>query len=272
MTSPSRFAATSLLAATLAFGFAACKPIDKDAKQDDKTDTAVAGDDIAKSSGLKTEKEQASYMVGMSVGKSLEPIKDEVDMDTLVKALRATIAGEKPLLTDEQAQQVAQAFDQRLQAKKLAEAEAAAKKNTSEGTAFLAANGKKQGVTTTESGLQYQVLTEGKGPKPGPDAMVKVHYKGELLDGTVFDNSYDRGEPAVFSLQQVAPGWAEGVQLMPVGSKYKLWIPSALGYGEQGTPGGPIPPNATLVFEVELLDIVKPDAAPEAKPATGNGK
>src|SRR3546814_1495705 len=90
--------------------------------------------------------------------------------------------------------------------------------------------------------------------------MVKVHYKGELLDGTQFDSSHERGEPAVFALQQVAPGWAEGVQLMPVGSKYKLWIPSELGYGETGTPGGPIPPNATLVFEVELLEIVKPDA------------
>jgi FKBP-type peptidyl-prolyl cis-trans isomerase FkpA/FKBP-type peptidyl-prolyl cis-trans isomerase FklB len=225
----------------------------------------AGSDDIAKSSGLKTEKEQASYMVGMSVGKSLQPIKDDVDIDTVVKAMKTVMSGGKVLLTDEQAQQVAQAFDQRLQAKKVAEAEAAAKKNASEGEAFLAANAKKPGVKTTASGLQYQVLTEGKGARPAADAMVKVHYKGELLDGTEFDNSHDRGEPAVFSLQQVAPGWAEGVQLMPVGSKYKLWIPSKLGYGEQGTPGGPIPPNATLVFEVELLDIVKPDATPDAK-------
>lgn len=267
MTPRHRFAAASLLAASVALGFAACKPIDKDAKKDDKAaqaDTAgaaAADADIAKATGLKTEKEQASYMVGMSVGKSLEPIKDEIDVDTLVKAMKTTMSGGKALLTDEQAQQVAQAFEQRLQAKKASEAEAAAKKNASEGEAFLAANAKKPGVETTASGLQYQVLTEGKGAKPAADAMVKVHYKGELLDGTQFDSSYERGEPAVFSLQQVAPGWAEGVQLMPVGSKYKLWIPSKLGYGEQGTPGGPIPPNATLVFEVELLDIVKPDAA-----------
>ena len=260
MTSPTRFAVASLLAASLAFGFAACKPIDNDAKKEDKA-AAAGNDDIAKSSELKTEKEQASYMVGMSVGKSLEPIKDDVDVDTVIKAMKTVMSGGKVLLTDEQAQRVAQAFDQRLQAKKMAEAEAAAKKNATEGAAFLAANAKKPGVKTTESGLQYQVLTEGKGPKPTADAMVKVHYKGELLDGTEFDSSHDRGEPAVFSLQQVAPGWAEGVQLMPVGSKYKLWIPSKLGYGEQGTPGGPIPPNATLVFEVELLDIVKPDAA-----------
>ena len=267
MTSPIRFATASLLAASLAFGLAACKPIDKDAKKEDKADVAADGGDIAKSTGLKTEKEQASYMVGMSVGKSLEPIKDEVDVATLVKAMKTVMAGDEPLLNDEQAQQVAQAFDTRLQAKQqeeqakqMAEREAQAGKNASEGKAFLAANAGKEGVKTTESGLQYQVLTEGKGPKPTAQDMVKVHYKGELLDGTQFDSSHERGEPAVFALQQVAPGWAEGVQLMPVGSKYKLWIPSELGYGETGTPGGPIPPNATLVFEVELLEIVKPGA------------
>lgn len=260
MTPRNRFATASLLAASLALGLAACKPIDPDAKKEDKADAAAGNGDIAKSSGLKTEKQQASYMVGMSVGKSLAPIKDDVDMDTVIKAMKTVAAGDKPLLSDEQAQQVAQAFDQRLQAKRAAEAEASAKKNASDGEAFLAANAKKPGVKTTASGLQYQVITEGKGPKPTADDMVKVNYKGELLDGTEFDNSYERGEPAQFALQQVAPGWAEGVQLMPVGSKYKLWIPSKLGYGETGTPGGPIPPNATLVFEVELLDIVKPGA------------
>ena len=264
MTSRYRFAAASLLAASLAFGFAACKPIDKDAKKEDKADATGKNDDIAKSTGLKTEKEQASYMVGMTIGKSLEPIKDEVDVDTLMKAVKTSLSGGKLLLNDQQAQQVAQALDQRLQARKAAEAEAAIKK----GEAFLAENAKKPGVKTTASGLQYQVLTEGKGPKPTASDMVRVHYKGTLLDGKApFDSSYDRGKPAVFSLQQVAPGWAEGVQLMPVGSKYKLWIPSKLGYGEQGTPGGPIPPNATLVFEVELLDIVKPGDAPTAPPA-----
>ena len=260
MTPRNRFATASLLAASLMLGLAACKPIDPDAAGKDTAGAAAAGNDaIAKASGLKTEKEQASYMVGMSLGKSLEPVKDDIDMDTVFKAMETVASGGKPLLTDEQAQQVAQAFDQRLQAKRVAEADAAAKKNASDGKAFLEANAKKPDVKTTESGLQYQVLVEGKGPKPAAEDMVKVHYKGELLDGTEFDNSHDRGEPAVFSLQQVAPGWAEGVQLMPVGSKYKLWIPSDLGYGETGTPGGPIPPNATLVFEVELLDIVKPD-------------
>ena len=266
MTSRYRFATVSILAAALTLGFAACKPIDKDAKAEakdtDKADTSAAASDIAKSSGLKTEKEQASYMIGMTIGKSLEPIKDEINLDTVTKAVKTAMAGEKALLTDEQLQVVAQSFDQRLQAKKAAEQMEAGKKNAADGKAFLAANAKKEGVKTTESGLQYQVVTEGKGAKPTATDMVKVNYKGELLDGTKFDSSYDRGEPAVFSLQQVAPGWAEGVQLMPVGSKYKLWIPSELAYGETGTPGGPIPPNATLAFEIELLDINKPEAAP----------
>jgi FKBP-type peptidyl-prolyl cis-trans isomerase FkpA/FKBP-type peptidyl-prolyl cis-trans isomerase FklB len=263
MTPRTRYAAASLLAASLALGFAACKPIDNDAAKSDAGKAgagAPANAEVAKATGLKTGREQASYMIGMSFGRSLQPVKDEVDMDTLVKAMKTVMSGGKPLLSDEQAQQVAQTLDQYMQEKKTAEAQAAAKKNATEGEAFLAANAKKPGVKTTESGLQYQVITEGKGPKPTADDMVKVHYKGELLDGTEFDSSYERGEPAQFSLQQVAPGWAEGVQLMPVGSKYKLWIPSKLGYGEQGTPGGPIPPNATLVFEVELLDIVKPGA------------
>jgi FKBP-type peptidyl-prolyl cis-trans isomerase FkpA/FKBP-type peptidyl-prolyl cis-trans isomerase FklB len=135
---------------------------------------------------------------------------------------------------------------------------ASANTNPAGGVAFRARNAKAPGVHTTASGLQYQVITEGKGPKPTPSDVVSAHYKGTLLDGKTFDSSYDRGEPATFALQQVVPGWQEGIALMPVGSKYKFWIPAKLGYGEKGTPGGPIPPNATLVFEVELLDIVKP--------------
>src|SRR3546814_12096118 len=157
MTSPIRFATASLLAASLAFGLAACKPIDNDAKKEDKADAAAGGNDIAKSTGLKTEKEQASYMVGMSVGKSLEPIKDEVDVDTVVKAMKTVMSGGEPLLDDEQAQQVAQAFDKRLQAKQqeeqarqMAEREAQAKTTASEGKAVLAANAAKEGATTTQ--------------------------------------------------------------------------------------------------------------------------
>jgi len=258
--------AVPVLAASLAFAVGACKPIDKDAaKADKKDDTSAPA--TTKIAGLETEKEQVSYMIGMDLGKSMKPIKDEIDMDTVMKAVDTVFADGKPLMTEEQAQQIGQAFGQRMQAKKLAEMQQQAKNNVGEGATFLAANGKKPGVKTTPSGLQYQVITEGKGPKPVASDTVRVHYKGALLDGKTFDSSYDRNQPVVFSLEQVVPGWKEGIQLMPVGSKYKLWIPSKLGYGEAGTPGGPIGPNATLVFDVELLEIVKPGTADPAAAA-----
>jgi FKBP-type peptidyl-prolyl cis-trans isomerase len=146
---------------------------------------------------------------------------------------------------------------QQMQAKRVAEQKAAAEKNKGEGSAFLAKNKSKSGVKTTASGLQYEVEKEGTGPKPKATDTVKVNYLGTKIDGTKFDSSYDRGQPATFVLTQVVPGWQEGITLMPVGSKYRFWLPASLGYGEKGTPGGPIGPNATLVFEVELLDIVK---------------
>lgn len=134
---------------------------------------------------------------------------------------------------------------------------AAANRNLAEGQAFLATNSKAEGVITTASGLQYQVVTEGNGPRPAATDEVEVHYVGTLLDGTTFDSSRARGESIAFSLNRVIPGWTEGVQLMPVGSTYRFWIPANLAYGEQGTPGGPIGPNQTLVFEVELLGIAR---------------
>ncbi|MGI8561449.1 MAG: FKBP-type peptidyl-prolyl cis-trans isomerase [Luteimonas sp.] len=259
MTSAFRATTTSLLAASLLIAIAACKPVDKDAAA---TAEDSSPDATAAIPGLKTDKQQVSYMIGMQLGQSMKPVKDEIDLDMVMRAARTTLEEGELLMTEEQAMQVAQSFGERMQAKQKAEAEALAKTNLAEGGKFLAENATKPNVQSTASGLQYQVLTQGKGAKPTAEQTVRVHYKGELLDGTTFDSSYDRGEPAVFALNQVAPGWAEGVQLMPVGSKYKLWIPSKLGYGEQGTPGGPIGPNATLVFEVELLDIVQPEAAP----------
>ncbi len=250
-----------------ALALAACKPIEKDAaktgdKADAKADTAEGA--AGKVEGLPTEKQQISYMIGMDIGKSLKPMKDEVDMATLQRAINDVFADKKPLLNDEQAMKVMQAFATKMQAKqqeemakKQAEMAEQGKKNLEAGTKFFAENGKKPGVTTTASGLQYQIVTAGKGPKPKADDSVKVHYTGTLLDGTKFDSSIERNEPAQFVLNSVVPGWTEALQLMPVGSKYKLWIPASLGYGEQGTPGGPIPPNATLVFDVELIEIVK---------------
>jgi FKBP-type peptidyl-prolyl cis-trans isomerase len=161
------------------------------------------------------------------------------------------------LLTNEEQLAVRQEFVRKLQAQQAEKAKAAAEKNKAEGEKFLADNKGKPGVKTTASGLQYTVIKEGTGPKPGPNDQVKVQYLGTLIDGTKFDSSYDRGQPAQFALNGVIPGWTEALQLMTVGSKYKLFIPSSLGYGERGTPGGPIGPNATLVFEVELVEIVK---------------
>ncbi|NLB13930.1 MAG: FKBP-type peptidyl-prolyl cis-trans isomerase [Gammaproteobacteria bacterium] len=215
----------------------------------------VSGAAISKDK-LETERDKASYLVGMQIGGSLQQIKDEIDLSTVFQAIETSLKGDEPLLSQEEAGAVQQAFAERLQAKHAAEQQAAATKNKQEGEAFLAANKNKSGVKTTASGLQYQVVTEGKGAKPAATDTVSVHYTGTLLDGTKFDSSVDRGQPATFALNAVIPGWTEALQLMPVGSKYTLWIPSELAYGDRGTPG-PIGPNSTLKFEVELLEIVK---------------
>jgi FKBP-type peptidyl-prolyl cis-trans isomerase len=257
---------TAILAiATFAFLAACNKAADKPAEPAaDKAQAADGKDDGAlKIAGLPTDKEQASYMIGMRMAKQLEPLKDDVSVDTIARAIKSSLAGEKLLMTEEQASQVEIAFGEKMRAKQIAEMMAKGRKNAEAGTKFLAENAKKPGVKTTASGLQYQVITEGKGAKPKESDVVSVQYKGTELDGKVFDSSYDRGEPAMIPLAQVVPGWREGILLMPVGSKYKLWIPSKLGYGENPPPGAPFGPNATLAFEVELLDIVKqpPSAA-----------
>ena len=245
-----------VLGATLSLALLACKPLDKETGKPVDGSGKESAADAAPLGGMKTEREQVSYVIGMQIGESLKGAKDEVDLDTLFKSVRSTIDGKEPLLTQEEAMKVMQDFSMRMQAKQMAEFQESGKRNAAEGEKFLAENAKKEGVQTTESGLQYEVLTAGEGARPSAGDTVRVHYRGTLLDGEVFDDSYARGEPVEFALAQVVPGWQEGLQLMPVGSKYKLWIPGKLGYGEQGTPGGPIGPNATLVFEVELLDIV----------------
>jgi FKBP-type peptidyl-prolyl cis-trans isomerase FkpA len=205
---------------------------------------------------LETEKDKISYVIGLQIAGSLAQIKDEVDLKVLMRGIETGLAGQEPVITEEEAMAVQQAFADRLQAKRAAEMQEMAQKNRAEGEAFLAQNKGKRGVVTTESGLQYQVVTQGTGPRPAATDTVRVHYTGTLLDGTKFDSSHDRGQPAQFALNAVIPGWTEGLQLMPVGSKYTLWLPSELAYGDRGTPG-PIGPNATLVFDVELLEIVK---------------
>ncbi|MBD8524548.1 FKBP-type peptidyl-prolyl cis-trans isomerase [Pseudomarimonas arenosa] len=205
---------------------------------------------------LESEKDKISYVIGTQIGGSIVPIKEEVDLAIVIEAIKASVDGKEPALTPEQAMEVQKAFAQKMQAKQAAKMQEMATKNKAEGEAFMAKNKSEAGVKSTESGLQYRVVTQGSGAKPAATDTVKVHYVGTLLDGTKFDSSVDRGQPAQFALNAVIPGWTEALQLMPVGSKYTLWIPSELGYGDRGTPG-PIGPNATLKFEVELLEIVK---------------
>lgn len=246
--------------ATLSVVMAACQPEGEKDATDTGAGTEAAAEGALKVEGLANEKEQVSYMIGRDVARSLEEVKDEIDVAVLTDAIRTGLAGEESLMTEEQVAQLRESFAQRIQAERIAEMMATAKKNKEAGDKFLAANKAKPGVEITGSGLQYQVVTQGDGPRPAADDVVRVHYKGTLLDGETFDSSYERGEPAVFALPQVVPGWQEGIALMPVGSKYRFWIPAELGYGEQGTPGGPIGPNAVLTFEVELLDIVEQPA------------
>ena len=241
-----RTAATSVLAASLLLALGACKKIEPGGSGKNTAGATPAALEIP---GLPTEEQQAGYAIGLQIGGTLAEIKDDVDVDALIKAMRTSMHGETPLMDDEQARQVFEAFGQRMQTKMAAG-------NREAGEAFLAENAGQEGVEVTASGLQYKVLEQGEGPKPGPDSRVSVHYRGTLVDGTVFDSSYERGEPAAFTLSSVVPGWQEGLQLMPVGSKYMLWLPSDLGYGDMGTPGGPIGPGSALVFEVELLDIL----------------
>lgn len=209
---------------------------------------------------LETEEQKVSYGIGVLEGKRFKQ-DFNLDIDAFTAGLRASVNGETPAMTEEEIKTSIQAFGQKLMAKKQAEQTALAEKNKADGAAFLEANKKKDGVKTTESGLQYRVITEGKGAKPKADDKVEVNYRGTLTNGTEFDSSYKRGAPAPFTVNQVIPGFAEGLQLMPVGSKYEFVIPADLAYGPSGTgPDGPIPPNSTLVFEVELLSIDKDKA------------
>lgn len=202
---------------------------------------------------LNTEEQKLGYIIGMDIGKSLREQGTVVDVDTLLEAVRATYNGEELAMTDAEATAIRQEYVEKRQAAQSAESAVTGDKNLAEGELFLAENKMKDGVQTTDSGLQYKVLTMGDGAKPTATDKVKVHYRGTLLDGTEFDSSYARNEPISFALNRVIPGWTEGVQLMPIGSKFEFYIAPELAYGAGG--GGPIPPNSTLIFEVELLDI-----------------
>ncbi len=204
---------------------------------------------------LKTELDSVSYAIGLDVARNVKNSFDEFDSDLFIQGFINASDSSDVLLEQADAQKVVQAYFQKKQKKMAEEAQAQGEANRVEGVAFLEANKSKEGVQTTESGLQYIVLKEGSGEKPTTTSKVKVHYHGTLLDGTVFDSSVDRGEPAEFGVTQVIKGWTEGLQLMPLGSKYKFFIPQELAYGANPRPGGAIKPYATLIFDVELLEI-----------------
>ena len=218
---------------------------------------------------LDTVAQQQAYGIGASVGNFLnkdladkKEIGIELDQALLMRGFEDALAGNAKI-DEEKIREVLTALDESVRTKQEEKAKVESEKSKAEGEKYLADNAKKEGVMVTESGLQYEVMSEGEGAKPVATDVVKVHYKGTLLDGTEFDSSYSRNEPTTFPLNRVIPGWTEGLQLMPVGSKYKFTIPSDLAYGDRDL--GKIPANSTLIFEVELLEIQNDAAAAAAE-------
>jgi FKBP-type peptidyl-prolyl cis-trans isomerase len=204
-------------------------------------------DPAPETAGVAGGDADTSYAFGVVLGSDLKQFGIQFDYDAMVQGIRESVEGKEPRISMEEAIELVQTA---YMATITRQAEESRKKNDQ----FLAENSKKPGVVITTSGLQYEVITQGQGKKPSSTDVVTVNYEGTLIDGTVFDSSYTRGEPAEFALDQVIPGWAEGIQLMTVGSTYRLYIPSPLAYGEQGA-GSMIPPNSALIFQVELLSI-----------------
>ena len=203
---------------------------------------------------LKTDKEKLSYSIGMDIGGNLKRGSLEVDPDLLAKGLKDSYGGGKTILTEDEARKTIADFQKTLMAKQAETMQKLSEKNKADGEKFLAENGKKEGVKTLPSGLQYKEIAPGTGKSPKTTDTVTTHYKGTLIDGTEFDSSYKRGEPVSFPVSGVIAGWTEALQLMKEGAKWQLFVPSNLAYGERGA-GREIGPNATLIFEVELISI-----------------
>jgi FKBP-type peptidyl-prolyl cis-trans isomerase len=203
---------------------------------------------------LKTQKEKVSYSIGLDIGRNMKRQTLELDVAIFTRGVQDGLAEAKPLMTDQEIQECMTTFQKEVMARMAENARKQGEKNQKEGEAFLAENKKKPGVKTLPSGLQYKVLTEGTGRMPKAADTVVTHYRGTFIDGKEFDSSYKRGEPATFPVNRVIPAWVEALQLMKEGSKWQLFVPGALGYGEQGA-GQDIGPNATLIFEVELVKV-----------------
>jgi len=209
----------------------------------------------AASAELKDLRAKASYSIGLNIGNGIKAQNLDLDSDLIARGIKDMLKGAKPLMTDEEVQAVLKEFSDQQMAKQMAAMKSVVEKNKKEGEAFLAANKTKPGVVTLPSGLQYKVITEGTGPIPKATSKVKAHYRGTLLDGTEFDSSYKRGEPIELPVNGVIAGWTEALQRMKVGSKWQLFIPAALAYGDNPREGGPIGPGAVLLFDIELLGV-----------------
>ncbi|MEW6507988.1 MAG: FKBP-type peptidyl-prolyl cis-trans isomerase [Bacteroidota bacterium] len=218
--------------------------------------SSINGQKDQSSITLKTFEDSVSYSIGQNIGTSLKEPYMQINFEILVQAMKDAISGTQKLLSDEQMQTCMMKFNQKVMAKREADNKITSDKNKEKGKQFLEANSKKDGVVVLPSGLQYKVIVKGEGPSPKAEDKVSVHYTGTLIDGTKFDSSYDRNAPAVFGVTQVIKGWTEALQLMRVGDKWELFIPSELAYGDSGA-GGVIGPGEVLVFEVELLSIIK---------------
>lgn len=206
------------------------------------------------SPGLKSQKEKVSYIIGMDLANNLKRQSIEIDPDSLARGVKDALSGAKPQLTEQEIREVMTSFEKEVRARQEDLKKVMGEKNKVEGEKFLAENKNKEGVKTLPSGLQYKVITPGKGKKPQLTDMVTTNYRGTLIDGTEFDSSYKRGKPATFAVNQVIRGWTEALQLMEEGAKWQLFIPSNLAYGENGA-GQVIGPNAVLIFEIELISI-----------------
>jgi FKBP-type peptidyl-prolyl cis-trans isomerase FklB len=220
---------------------------------------------------LKDEKEKVSYSIGLDIGTTFKKQNMDINPDVLMAGLRDALSGKTPLLNEEQVKETMTAYSKTMMEAQANKAREAGKKNLEIGEKFLAENKTKEGVKTTPSGLQYKVLKEGSGTPPKETDMVETHYRGTLIDGKEFDSSYKRNEPTSFPVNRVIKGWTEALQLMKPGSKYQLFIPANLAYGERGA-GQDIGPNETLIFEVELLGVKPAPDASAANPAAATSQ